>query len=99
MKPKMRHIIEFCVSNLASGTDKVKEALELYPDLDVVEYGCLGNCGECFTNPYALVNGDIISAETPDELLRKIKGLLTLTDINGEEEEKGKVKVGEKEGE
>lgn len=83
----MRPIIEFCVSNLASGTDMVKVALEQYPHLDVVEYGCLGNCGECFSNPYALVNGEIISASTPEELLHKIKGLLELEDGIGRDGE------------
>jgi uncharacterized protein YuzB (UPF0349 family) len=69
----LRPIIEFCTSNLASGTEWIMKELEKYPELDVVEYGCLGNCGECFAHPYALVNGEIVSADTPDELLDKIK--------------------------
>ncbi|WP_051430982.1 DUF1450 domain-containing protein [Thermicanus aegyptius] len=84
----MRPIIEFCISNLASGTEMVKEALEKEPGLDVVEYGCLGNCGECFTNPYALVNGEIISAMTPEELLEKIRVLVGL-------EEEGDMGIGQ----
>ncbi|MBB3108427.1 uncharacterized protein YuzB (UPF0349 family) [Paenibacillus phyllosphaerae] len=42
--------------------------LEQNPDYDVIEYGCLGNCGECYLAPFGLVNGEIIAAETVDEL-------------------------------
>lgn len=69
----MRPIIEFCTSNLASGTEEIMELLERNPALDVVEYGCLGNCGECFLHPFAYVDGKIISGETPSELMENIK--------------------------
>lgn len=65
-------IIEFCISNLASGSQKAKEKLEKDPNLDVVEYGCLGYCGKCFQTLYALVNGDMVTGETPDELVENI---------------------------
>ncbi|MCF6092439.1 DUF1450 domain-containing protein [Microaerobacter geothermalis] len=84
----MKPLVEICQSNLALGTYKVLEALENDPDLDVdiLEYGCLGNCGECFQNPYALVEGELISASTPDELLDKIKKYIKenwMIDIDG----------------
>ncbi len=54
----------------------------------MIEYGCLGNCGECYTNPYALVNGEIVSAETADELyeniLAKIKEAEEMFNLLGE---------------
>ncbi|ALS26759.1 YuzB family protein [Paenibacillus cisolokensis] len=65
-------IIEFCASNMHHGTDKVLEKLEQLPDVDVIEYGCLGHCGECFMFPYALVNGEFVSSETADELYDRI---------------------------
>lgn len=68
----MRPIIEFCNSNMALGTDTIMKKLEENPDYDVIEYGCLGNCGECYTFPYAMVNGEIIVAETPEELYDRI---------------------------
>lgn len=68
----MRPIIEFCASNMHHGTDKVMKTLEENPDYDVIEYGCLGNCGQCFMEPYALVNGEIIAAASADELLQRI---------------------------
>jgi uncharacterized protein YuzB (UPF0349 family) len=66
------HIVEFCVSNRHHGTDDIIERLERDPDIEVIEYGCLGNCGECFLSPYAMVNGDAVVAETPEQLLALI---------------------------
>jgi uncharacterized protein YuzB (UPF0349 family) len=61
------------------------KALEKNPEFDVIEYGCLGNCGECYSNPYALVNGEIISADSADELyeliITKIKEIEAMLDL------------------
>lgn len=68
----MRPIIEFCMSNLASGSQKALEELKKDPNLDVVEYTCLRFCGLCYDNHYALVNGDYVSGQTPEELVDNI---------------------------
>lgn len=68
----MKPIIEFCISNLASGAQKAREELERDPNLDVIEYGCLGYCGKCAQSMFALVNGDPVTAETPEELVENI---------------------------
>ncbi|MBD1380830.1 YuzB family protein [Metabacillus arenae] len=68
----MKPIIEFCVSNLANGSQAAMEKLEKDPNLDIVEYGCLGYCGKCFESLYALVNGEVVAGETPDELVQHI---------------------------
>lgn len=46
--------------------------LEENPEYDVIEYGCLGNCAQCYVEPFALVNGEIIGASSADELYDKI---------------------------
>lgn len=73
----MRPIIEFCASNMHHGTDRIMKLLESDPDYDVIEYGCLGNCGECYLVPFALVNGEIVTGTSADQLyeliLTKIK--------------------------
>lgn len=71
----MKALIEFCSSNVSSFTKDVINQLEndQTVDVDVVEYGCLGHCGECYMGPFALVNGDFINAPTSDELFAKIK--------------------------
>lgn len=65
-------IIEFCISNLASGAQQARAKLERDPNLDVVEYGCLGYCGKCASTLYALVNGEVVTGDTPDELVDNI---------------------------
>lgn len=81
----MRPIIEFCASNMDSGTEKLFAKLEANPNYDVIEYGCLGNCGECFTFPYVLVNGEIVAAPTAEELeplvMAKIKEIEEMQDF------------------
>lgn len=62
--------------------------LELNPEFDVMEYGCLGNCGQCYMEPYALVNGEIIAAESAESLyvliLDKIKEIEAMYDVLSE---------------
>ncbi|MCY9591392.1 DUF1450 domain-containing protein [Paenibacillus chitinolyticus] len=84
----MRPIIEFCASNMHHGTDAVMKKLEDNPDYDVIEYGCLGNCGECYLFPFAMVNGEIVAAETADKLFdeisKKIKEVEEIYDMFGD---------------
>ncbi|MTD31793.1 YuzB family protein [Planomicrobium sp. YIM 101495] len=68
----MNPIVEFCISNLANGAQSCFEELEKDPSLDVLEYGCLSYCSTCAETLFALVNGEIVEAETPEELTRKI---------------------------
>jgi uncharacterized protein YuzB (UPF0349 family) len=81
----MRPIIEFCTNNMHHGTEKLMKLLEENLDYDVIEYGCLGNCGECYLVPYALLNGEIVAAPTVEELhesiLQKIKEAEALFDL------------------
>jgi len=68
----MRPVIEFCVANSFHGTDDIMRKLEADQEIDVIEYGCLGNCGECYMFPFALVNGEIVFAETTESLYTQI---------------------------
>ncbi|MNZ88005.1 hypothetical protein D3C78_1068850 [compost metagenome] len=61
-------MIEFCASNMHHGTDKIMELFEKNDAFEVTEYGCLGNCGECYLKPFALVDGTIVAADSVDEL-------------------------------
>ncbi|RNB61180.1 DUF1450 domain-containing protein [Brevibacillus gelatini] len=74
----MKPLVEFCASNVSSYTQSVVDALENDPelDVDVLEYGCLGYCGECYMEPFALVNGKLLQAPSAEELLVKIKNCL-----------------------
>jgi uncharacterized protein YuzB (UPF0349 family) len=79
--------VDFCQVNFALGTDKIRDALleDSELDIEVTDYGCLGNCGQCFQMPFALVEGDIVAADTPDELLTKIKDKIKQKEQEAEE--------------
>lgn len=68
----MKPIIEFCISNLANGGQAALEKLEKDPNLDIIEYGCLSYCGKCGHSLYALVNGEMVMGDTPDELVKNV---------------------------
>lgn len=68
----LKPIIEFCISNLANGSQQALEKLEKDPNLDIIEYGCLSYCGKCAMSLYALVEGEVVTGETPDELVENI---------------------------
>ncbi|MBM7605397.1 uncharacterized protein YuzB (UPF0349 family) [Metabacillus crassostreae] len=68
----MKPIIEFCISNLANGSQAALEILEKDPNLDIIEYGCLSYCGKCYSSLYALVNGEIVTGDNPEGLVENI---------------------------
>lgn len=68
----MNPMVEFCVSNLANGSQKTYEILERDPNIDVLEYGCLSYCTKCSESFYAIVNGELVEAASPEELTKTI---------------------------
>ena len=68
----MKPIVEFCISNIVNGAQGSFEKLERDPNLDVLEYGCLSYCTKCAESLYALVNGEIVEADSPEELTQKV---------------------------
>jgi uncharacterized protein YuzB (UPF0349 family) len=68
----MNRLVEFCTNNMHHGTDDIMRRLEGRSDVDTIEYGCLGNCGQCYLEPYAYVDGEIVAAETAEALYDKI---------------------------
>lgn len=73
-------MIEFCRANLSNGSGQVRDQL-LIPDesigeVEVMEYECLGNCGQCYLQPFAMVEGTIVAGDTPEELLENIKAFV-----------------------
>ncbi|RJX39378.1 DUF1450 domain-containing protein [Paenibacillus pinisoli] len=68
----IKPMIEFCASNMHHGTDEIMNRLEQDDSYEVIEYGCLGNCGECYLKPYALVDGSIVAVDEVEELYEAI---------------------------
>lgn len=64
----MRQMVEFCISRLTPDVEAIKEELEDDPDVDVLETSCLSHCEVCAQTPYALVNGEVVTGKTGEEL-------------------------------
>lgn len=58
------------------GSYIVFEELKKNPDADVIEYGCLGQCSRCARQPFVLVEGMVVEAQTAVELIKKIEQLV-----------------------
>lgn len=65
-------MVEFCINNLANGTQETYDVLERDPNIDVLEYGCLSFCTKCAESFYALVNGELVEADSPEALTKAI---------------------------
>ena len=73
MKKKVKYVSISRILHFKYGKRRRLRAydkLENDPDVDVLEYGCLNNCGVCSCGLYALVDGDTVEGDTPDELLK-----------------------------
>lgn len=71
------HTIEFCSGNLRNN-NKVWTELESYGNLELIDYGCLGYCGNCYCESFALVNGVLMNSTDADQLVKKIISVLEL---------------------
>lgn len=69
--------VKFCENNFSYGTEEVMKSLkDNHKDIEVSVESCLGYCGDCAEAPYALVDDEMIQAETPEELLEKIEEMI-----------------------
>lgn len=65
--------IKFCENNFVHGTEAVMTKLrQNFPDVLVAVEPCLGYCGDCANGPYALVDDELVQADSADELYEAI---------------------------
>ncbi|WP_149454283.1 DUF1450 domain-containing protein [Pasteuria penetrans] len=69
----MRPLLEFCVNNLCPDVQRMRKRLEEEGEWDIVEYPCLGNCGLCAAAPFVLLEGEVVTARTGEELEKAIR--------------------------
>lgn len=69
--------VDFCETNVQYRSRGTFELLRKErKDLEVREWGCLGNCELCDTGPYAIVGDTFVQAATDAELLVKVDAVL-----------------------
>ncbi|EZH65840.1 DUF1450 domain-containing protein [Geomicrobium sediminis] len=66
-------IVELCQSNAITKLEIESILEEKYPEVDVIESECLSTCGLCALRPFALVNGNRIFGDSPEECLEKLQ--------------------------
>ena len=65
--------IQFCDNNFIHGTEEVANKLrQNYPQATIEIESCLGYCSDCAMGPYALVDGELIQADSSDDLYESI---------------------------
>lgn len=71
-KAPMKCQIEFCVSNMAQGSSDAYDEMLNRTDVEVEELGCTSNCELCVEQLFAVVNGEVITAEDAESLVASI---------------------------
>ncbi|MGM7723177.1 DUF1450 domain-containing protein [Metabacillus sp. Hm71] len=69
--------VKFCPCNFEDELEAIKERLRERGDIEVIEERCLLYCGQCLMEPFALVNGENIVTDEPEELYEKIDQYIT----------------------
>ena len=65
--------IKFCENNFTHGTEDVVDKLKLeHPEAKVKVESCLGFCGDCAEGPFAILNDELIQADSAEELYEAI---------------------------
>ena len=65
--------IQFCENNFVHGTGEVVEKLrQNYPNSSIAVESCLGYCDDCAIGPYAFVDGELVQADSADDLYELI---------------------------
>lgn len=69
--------INFCENNFTHGTEDVVVRLKKEAkDVKVEVESCLGYCSDCAMQPFAVVDDEMVLAESPEELYSKIMELI-----------------------
>lgn len=69
--------VDFCETNVQYHSRATFAHLRARDtELEVREWGCLGNCELCDTGPYAIVGDTFVQAATDAELLAKVEAVL-----------------------
>ncbi|WP_142415325.1 DUF1450 domain-containing protein [Hathewaya massiliensis] len=64
----------FCENNISKGLEPIIEKLELeFSNVTIYKESCLGHCGDCMANFYAIIDSDMIVGDTAEELYENIK--------------------------
>ena len=64
--------VQFCENNFPFGTKETVDRLK-NDGVEVKVESCLGYCGDCAVGPMALVDDELVQADSAEELYEEIK--------------------------
>ena len=64
--------VKFCQNNYTQGVEEAVTKLES-EGVNVKVESCLGKCDICSVEPFAIVDGEVITADSTNKLYEKIK--------------------------
>lgn len=69
--------LKFCENNLNGEMNQlVKRAKAEFGNVTVSVEPCLGHCDRCAASPIAVANGDLVTGNTTDLLLERVKNAI-----------------------
>ncbi|QPR69170.1 DUF1450 domain-containing protein [Lysinibacillus macroides] len=73
----MKNRVEFCITNLSLGAADAYDVLIERDDIEVEESGCTSYCEVCEQGLFAIVNGEVVTADDAQALVQAIEEELT----------------------
>lgn len=72
-KKNLKNQVEFCITNISLGAADVYDVFMERDDVEITESGCTSNCEICECQLFAIVNGEIIQADTAEQLIKAVE--------------------------
>lgn len=69
----MNPIIECCEQNLTKSNQSLLSDKFINENADVITYSCMNECRLCAENEYALFEGELVTANSSEELKGKLE--------------------------
>lgn len=68
----LKNRVEFCMTNLSLGAADAYDVLLEREDIEMEESGCTSHCEICEQGIFAIVNGEIVTADDAEALVQAI---------------------------
>ncbi|OXS73018.1 hypothetical protein B1B04_13720 [Lysinibacillus sp. KCTC 33748] len=69
---QLKNRVEFCMTNLSLGAADAYDVLVERSDIEIEESGCTSHCEICEQEIFAIVNGEIVTADDAETLVKAI---------------------------
>ncbi len=69
---QLKNRVEFCITNLSLGSADAYDVLVERSDIEIEESGCTSHCEICEQGIFAIVNGEIVTADDAELLVQAV---------------------------